>query len=66
VALAIAESQTAREKGAAIEDSVPQVSESHLNQVVTMSAAFKKYIKATHGGKEEGAYAFQLGNRAPT
>jgi hypothetical protein len=34
-----------------------------LAQVVSMSGAFKKYIKATHEGYEDADLAYKLGNR---
>ena len=63
VALAIFDSKSAREKGISEEDSVPEVTESHLAQIVGMSGAFKKYIKATHEGYEDADLAYKLGNR---
>lgn len=57
------DSRTAREKGASEEDSIPEVTESHLSQVVSMSAAFKRYITATHEGVDDSDHAFMLGNR---
>ena len=63
VALAMFDSRSAREKGASEEDSIPEVTEAHLSQVVSMSAAFKRYIKATHEGVSDSDYAFKMGNR---
>ena len=63
VALAMFDSRSAREKGASEEDSIPEVTEAHLSQVVSMSAAFKRYIKATHEGVDDSDHAFKLGNR---
>ena len=39
------------------------MTEQHLAQVVSMSGAFKKYIKATHEGYEDADLAYKLGNR---
>jgi hypothetical protein len=39
------------------------VTEAHLAQVVSMSTAFKRYIKATHEGYEDADLAYKLGNR---
>ena len=63
VALALFDSRTARERGASEEASIPEVTEAHLSQVVRMSAAFKRYIKATHEGIDDADHAFRLGNR---
>ncbi|KAJ2995711.1 hypothetical protein NUW58_g1198 [Xylaria curta] len=63
VALAIFEANTAKEKGVADEKSIPEVKESHLTQVVSMSTAFKKYITATHQGMDDVDMAFKLGIR---
>ena len=57
------DSRIAREKGASEEASIPEVTEAHLSQVVSMSAAFKRYIKATHEGVDDADHAFRLGNR---
>ena len=64
VALAIFDSRRAKEtKGADDEDTIPEIKEKHLSQVVRMSAAFKKYITATHEGLEDPDHAFRLGLR---
>lgn len=63
VALAIFDSKKAGEKGGSKEKSIPEVTEAHLAQVVSMSTAFKMYIKATHEGYEDADYAYKLGNR---
>jgi hypothetical protein len=38
-----------------------KVKERHLSQVVSMSAAFKEYITATHEGIEDADLAYKLG-----
>ncbi|KAI4931507.1 hypothetical protein J4E85_004100 [Alternaria conjuncta] len=63
VALAIAASKTAKQKGRPEADCVPQLTEAHLSQVVQLSAAFKAYNKATHEDMTEADRAFKLGNR---
>lgn len=63
IALAIADSKAAKEKGHADKDCIPQVTEAHLSQVVSISAGFKSYVKATHEGIEDSDMAFKLGNR---
>lgn len=45
------------------EGPVPKVKEKHLKQVVSMSSAFKKYIKATHNDKDLSDRSFERGNR---
>lgn len=67
VALAIFDAKVARErvKGSGKPDNkiIPELKEKHLIQVVNMSAAFKKYITATHEGMDASDCAFKLGNR---
>ncbi|KAI1289047.1 hypothetical protein F5Y03DRAFT_64840 [Xylaria venustula] len=63
VALAIFDSKVARQKGASDEDSVPEIKEKHLTQVVKMSAAFKDYVTATHEGVQDADIAYRLGIR---
>ncbi|KAI1348458.1 hypothetical protein F5Y01DRAFT_317734 [Xylaria sp. FL0043] len=63
VALAVFDSKTAREKGASEEDSIPEIKEKHLTQVVNMSAAFRQYIVATHEGVEDADRAYRMGIR---
>ncbi|KAI0381093.1 hypothetical protein F5Y04DRAFT_281067 [Hypomontagnella monticulosa] len=63
VALAIYDSKMAREKGASIEDSVPEVKESHLQQIATMSTAFKNYMVSTHEGVGNSDLAYKTGIR---
>ncbi len=63
VALAVFDANMARDKGTGDEEFIPEVKESHLSQVVSMSAAFKDYITATHEGIEDADYAFKLGIR---
>jgi hypothetical protein len=63
VALAIFDARVAREKGGSDEDFIPEVKERHLSQVVSMSAAFKEYITATHEGIEDADLAYKLGIR---
>ncbi|KAF2966735.1 hypothetical protein GQX73_g6846 [Xylaria multiplex] len=62
VALAVFDSNIAREKGASGEDSIPEIKEKHLTQVVNMSTAFKKYITATHEGIGDADMAYKLGH----
>ncbi|KAH7396153.1 hypothetical protein BKA66DRAFT_566658 [Pyrenochaeta sp. MPI-SDFR-AT-0127] len=57
VALAVFDSK--QKKGT----SVPKVTENHLRQVVSMSLAFRKYIKAAHAGMDDSDLAFKRGNR---
>ena len=42
---------------------IPKVMESHLRQVVSMSSAFRTYIKAAHQGKTDSDVAYAYGNR---
>ncbi|KAI0809847.1 hypothetical protein GGR55DRAFT_679077 [Xylaria sp. FL0064] len=63
VALAVFDSKMAREKGANEEDSIPEIKEKHLTQVVNMSAAFKQYIIATHEDVEDADRAYKIGIR---
>ncbi|KAI0537930.1 hypothetical protein GGR58DRAFT_323861 [Xylaria digitata] len=63
VALAIFDSNISGEKGASDQDSIPEIKEKHLTQVVNMSTAFKKYITATHEGIGDADMAYRLGNR---
>ena len=44
----------------------PVLRESHLKQVVTMSAAFKEYIISTHEGMEDAQIAYRKGLRDDT
>ncbi|KAL2694965.1 hypothetical protein Neosp_001554 [[Neocosmospora] mangrovei] len=67
VALAVFDAKEARER---VRDSdkpdneiIPELKEKHLIQVVNMSAAFKRYITATHEGMNASDHAFKLGNR---
>jgi len=63
VALAVFDANMAKEKGVSDEDSIPEVKERHLGQVVRMSGAFKEYITATHEGIEDADFAYKLGIR---
>ncbi|KAI0975374.1 hypothetical protein F4678DRAFT_420118 [Xylaria arbuscula] len=63
VALAVFDSKVARQKGAGDEDSIPEIKEKHLTQVVKMSAAFKDYVTATHEGVEDADRAYRFGIR---
>ncbi|KAI0903084.1 hypothetical protein F4823DRAFT_629696 [Ustulina deusta] len=63
VALAVFDSKIAREKGVSDEDSIPEIKEKHLTQVVNMSTAFREYITATHEGVEDADRAYKLGIR---
>ncbi|KAI8947806.1 hypothetical protein F4801DRAFT_559359 [Xylaria longipes] len=66
VALATFEANTAKQKGISDERRIPEVKESHLTQVVNMSAAFKDYIIATHEGLDDVDMAYKLGIRHDT
>lgn len=63
VALAVFDTKVAKEKGARDDDMIPEIKERHLNQVVTMSSAFKNYITATHEGIGDADMAYKLGIR---
>ncbi|ETN45992.1 uncharacterized protein HMPREF1541_00175 [Cyphellophora europaea CBS 101466] len=64
VALATFDAKNEGEKrGKSPDDVVPEIRESHLRQVVAMSAAFRKYMTSTHEGMEDPDHAFRLGNR---
>lgn len=63
VALAIYDSRVAREKGASIEDSIPEVKESHMKQIAKMSTAFKNYMTSTHEGVKDSDLAYKIGIR---
>lgn len=41
----------------------PELTESHIKQVVSMSSAFQKYINATHDGMDNSSMAHKHGNR---
>lgn len=43
--------------------SPPKVAERHLKQVVSMSSAFREYMKATHDGMDNSTWAYKHGNR---
>ncbi|KAI0116462.1 hypothetical protein GGR51DRAFT_501417 [Nemania sp. FL0031] len=62
-ALAVFDAKLAKEKGACDEDTIPEIKEKHLSQVVSMSSAFKDYITATHEGIEDADMAYKLGIR---
>ncbi|KAI0886608.1 uncharacterized protein GGS22DRAFT_199011 [Annulohypoxylon maeteangense] len=63
VALAIYDSRVAREKGVSVEDSVPEVKESHVKQIAKMSTAFKNYMTSTHEGVKDSDLAYKIGIR---
>ncbi|KAI1122776.1 hypothetical protein F5Y10DRAFT_253232 [Nemania abortiva] len=63
VALAVFDAKMAKERGAPDEETIPEIKEKHLSQVVSMSSAFKEYITATHEGIEDSDMAFKLGIR---
>lgn len=42
---------------------IPEVTEEHLQQVVAMSAAFKRYVVAAHSKKDHSRIAFEDGVR---
>ncbi|KAJ8131274.1 hypothetical protein O1611_g2355 [Lasiodiplodia mahajangana] len=63
VALAVFDAKLAKERGASDEDTIPEIKEKHLSQVVSMSSAFKEYITATHEGIEDADMAYKLGIR---
>ncbi|KAK3350266.1 hypothetical protein B0T25DRAFT_550200 [Lasiosphaeria hispida] len=60
VALATFDSNEARQKG---KQSIPEVKEKHLKQIVKMYAEFKKYMVATHNDISDVDRAFTHGNR---
>jgi hypothetical protein len=41
----------------------PEITEGHLEQVVSMSSAFRKYMKATRDGMDDSTWAYKRGNR---
>lgn len=57
VALAVNDSKKSKDKA------VPMMTEEHLQQVVKMSSAFRRYMKATHKGMDESQIAYHHGNR---
>ncbi|KAJ8105713.1 hypothetical protein ONZ43_g7315 [Nemania bipapillata] len=63
VALAVFDTKIAKERGASDEDTIPEIKERHLSQVVSMSTAFKDYITATHEGIGDSDMAYKLGIR---
>ncbi|KAI1086590.1 hypothetical protein F5B19DRAFT_501178 [Rostrohypoxylon terebratum] len=63
VALAIYDSRVAREKGASVEDSIPEVKESHLKQIAKMSTSLKNYMTSTHEGIKDSDLAYKMGIR---
>ncbi|KAF2823844.1 P-loop containing nucleoside triphosphate hydrolase protein [Ophiobolus disseminans] len=44
-------------------DPVPELKEADLKQVVSMSSAFRNYMKAAHSGMDDSTWAFKYGNR---
>jgi hypothetical protein len=42
---------------------IPEIKEKHLAQVVKLSTAFKRYMKATRHNKDESENAYYYGNR---
>ncbi|KAF2444043.1 P-loop containing nucleoside triphosphate hydrolase protein, partial [Karstenula rhodostoma CBS 690.94] len=64
VALAVNDSKEANERGHKnSKPSIPEVKEKHLAQVVKLSTAFKKYMKAARHNKNESENAYYYGNR---
>lgn len=64
VALAVNDSKDSSPLGS--KDSshaIPEIKEKHLEQVVKLSTAFKKYMKATRHNKDESENAYYYGNR---
>ncbi|KAF2111085.1 hypothetical protein BDV96DRAFT_500065 [Lophiotrema nucula] len=61
VALAVFDSNIAGEKSNGTV--VPEVKEAHLQQVVSMSSAFKDYMKSTHEDVDDSDLAFRRGIR---
>ncbi|KAL9085030.1 MAG: hypothetical protein Q9165_007771, partial [Trypethelium subeluteriae] len=64
VALAIFEAKEAKKTdGSDTDPIIPKLTKSHLEEVVGMSSAFRKYMTATHMGIEESDRAYKAGNR---
>ncbi|KAK7193192.1 ATPase family AAA domain-containing protein 3B 4 [Paraphaeosphaeria sporulosa] len=64
VALAVNDSKEANERGNKNSKPViPEIKEKHLAQVVKLSTAFKKYMKAARHNKDESENAYYYGNR---
>ncbi|KAG9200065.1 hypothetical protein G6514_007662 [Epicoccum nigrum] len=61
VALAVYDSKHKSKEGG--EPAVPEVTEDHLRQVVLMSSAFRKYMKAANNDMDDSDLAFREGNR---
>ena len=61
VALAVYDSKHKSKDGD--EPAVPEVTEDHLRQVVLMSSAFRKYMKAANNDMDDADLAFREGNR---
>jgi hypothetical protein len=57
VALAIFDSKQKKNKDP------PEMTEDHLRQVVSMSSAFRNYMKATRDGMDDSTWAYKRGNR---
>ncbi|XPT04388.1 hypothetical protein M3J09_013467 [Ascochyta lentis] len=60
VALAVYDS---KHNNRSSEPAIPEVTEDHLRQVVSMSSAFRKYITAAHEGMDDSVLAYKYGNR---
>lgn len=63
VALAVYDSKHKSTGKDGDEPAVPEVTEDHLRQVVLMSSAFRKYMRAANNDMDDSDLAFREGNR---
>lgn len=63
VALAVYDSKHKIKNEDSDKPAVPEVTEDHLRQVVLMSSAFRKYMKAANEDMDDSDLAFKEGNR---
>ena len=57
------DSKEAGERSNSSEPAIPEIKEKHLEQVVKLSTAFKKYMKATRHNMDESENSYWLRNR---
>jgi hypothetical protein len=63
VALAVYDAKHDNQNSTSSEPAVPEVTQDHLEQVVTMSSAFRKYMRAANENMDDSDLAFKEGNR---
>ncbi|KAF3039787.1 hypothetical protein E8E12_009103 [Didymella heteroderae] len=63
VALAVYDAKHDGQNKNSSEPAIPEVTEDHLKQVVMMSSAFRKYMRAANENMDDSDLAFKEGNR---